>query len=468
MTSSKRNIIVALMTATFLTAIDTTVISTAMPAIARDLGGSELISWIFSIYLLTTAVTTPIYGKLADLFGRKRIFIFGASVFLIGSFLCGLAHSMVQLMMFRAIQGLGAGAVQPITLTIIGDVFTQQERARLMGLFGAMWGVAGIVGPLVGGFFVDYIAWQWIFYINIPVGLVSILLLYRFLQENLILRQVHIDYVGVGLFTLGIGLFLYTLLMGGKRSAFVLEPLTLLLLGASVLIFWIFLRVEKRAVEPMMPIQLFRRPMIAASQVLSLLQGAVLIGSSAYLPIWIQDVQGYSATTAGLAVLPMSIGWPLAAFIGGRMMMKSGYKLVTVLGMGTLVIATFFLSLLTTSSPLWAVPVVVFILGVGFGFSVTSLTIAVQSSVGWQQRGIVTGTLQFMRTMGQTVGVALLGAVLNWYLAHGDDQLSAGLMRVFLSMMGTALIGFLLSLLIPREQEQPEPELAAEKSAGGK
>ncbi|UFJ41226.1 MFS transporter [Brevibacillus humidisoli] len=457
--SSKRNIIFALMVATFLTAIDTTVISTAMPAIARDLGGSELISWVFSIYLLTTAATTPIYGKLADLFGRKRIFIFGAAVFLVGSFLCGLSGSMTQLMIFRAVQGLGAGAVQPMTLTIIGDVFTQEERARLMGLFSAMWGVAGIVGPLVGGFFVDYISWEWIFYINIPVGLVSIILIYLFFHEKLVSRQVSIDYAGAALFTLSIGTFLYTLLEGGERSGIALEPVTFGLLIGSALLFLLFLRVEKKVAEPMLPIQLFRRPLIAVSQIVSFIQGAILIGSSAYLPIWIQDVQGHSATFAGLAVLPMSLGWPIAASVGGRMLIKAGYKLVTVVGMATLVLATFFLSLLTPDSPVWAIPIAVFVLGVGFGFATTSVTIAVQSSVAWQQRGIVTGALQFMRTIGQTVGVALLGAVLNWYLAQsGSSPLAHGLMGVFTVMMGTALLGFALSWLLPREAEQAEPE----------
>ncbi|WP_241236313.1 MDR family MFS transporter [Brevibacillus marinus] len=456
---SKRNITFALLVATFLTAIDTTVISTAMPVIARELGGSELISWIFSIYLLTTAVTTPIYGKMADLFGRKRVFIFGTTVFLAGSFLCGLSGSMTQLLIFRGIQGLGAGAVQPITLTIIGDVFSQEERARLMGLFSAMWGVAGIVGPLVGGFFVDFVSWEWIFYINIPVGLVSLILIYRFFHEALTPRQVHIDYAGAVLFMLSIGIFLYTLLEGGEQSGFVPEPRSLALLGGSLLLFLLFLLVERRTSEPMLPIQLFRRPLLAVSQIVSLIQGAILIGSTAYLPIWLQDVQGYSATFAGLAVLPMSLGWPLAASFGGKLMLKSGYKRVAILGAAALVLASWFLALLTPASPAWAVPVTVFVLGVGFGLSVTSITIAVQSSVAWQERGIVTGTLQFTRTIGQTVGVALLGAVLNWYLAKGDGGgLAAGLMAVFAVMLGAALLSFALAWFLPRQAQRAESE----------
>lgn len=449
---SKRKITLALLVATFLTAIDTTVISTAMPVIARDLGGSERISWIFSIYLLTTAVTTPIYGKMADLFGRKRVFIFGTTVFLAGSFLCGLSGSMTQLMIFRGIQGLGAGAVQPITLTIIGDVFTQEERARLMGLFSAMWGVAGILGPLVGGFFVDFISWEWIFYINIPVGLVSLFLIYRFFHESLTPRQVHIDYAGATLFMLSIGLFLYTLLEGGEQSGLVSQSRSLMFMGGSLLLFLLFLGVERRAREPMLPIHLFRRPLLAVSQIVSLIQAAILIGSTAYLPIWLQDVQGHSATFAGFAVLPMSLGWPIAASLGGKLILKWGYKQVTLLGSATLVFASWLLTLLTPESPVWAVPVAVFVLGVGFGFTVTSITIAVQSSVAWQERGIVTGSLQFTRTIGQTVGVAVLGDVLNRYLAPGDDAaLAAGLVAVYAMMLGAALLSFALAWFLPKQ-----------------
>ncbi len=456
MEGSKRNIIVALMVATFLTAIDTTVVSTAMATIVRDLGGSELISWVFSIYLLTAAVTTPIYGKLADLFGRKRVFLFGTTLFLVGSVLCGLSGSMMQLMIFRSLQGLGAGAVQPITLTIIGDIFTQEERARLMGLFGAMWGVAGIVGPLVGGFFVDYVSWHWIFFINVPVGLISILLIVRSFRERMVPKAVQIDYLGAVLFTLSIGLFLYTLLAGGEHDWRLTDAL---LLAASAVLFAVFLAVEKRAPVPMLPLALFKRRLIAVSEAVSFMQGAVLIGSSAYLPLWIQQIQGHSATYSGFALLPMSIGWPLASSLGGRLLLKAGYKRVAVIGMAVLAASTTWLALLTPESPAWTIPVLLFFFGAGFGFSVTSLTIAVQSSVTWQQRGVATGSLQFVRTVGQTVGVAILGAWLNMYLhRYGAAGTAAGLSGVFLLMLLTALAGLVLALLLPAQAEQAKEE----------
>ena len=457
MDSTKRNVFIALMVATFLTAIDTTIISTAMATIIRDLGQSEYISWVFSIYLLTAAVTTPIYGKLADLFGRKRIFLFGIILFIIGSFLCGLSQSMIQLMIFRAIQGLGAGAVQPITMTIIGDIFTQEERARLMGLFGAVWGIAGIVGPQVGGFFVDFVSWHWIFYINIPVGLVSILLISRSFHENIQKKQVYIDIPGVVLFSISVGLFLYTLLSGNETGSSLLTGSSLVLFLISAVVFAAFLQVEKRAKEPMLPLGLYKRKLITISQAVSFAQSAVLIGISAYLPIWIQDIEGHSATYSGFTLLPMSIGWPLAASIGGRILIKSGYKVATVIGSAIMVLGSGWISMITTESPQWMIPSATFVLGLGFGFSVTAITIAVQSSVAWQQRGVAVGSLQFVRTMGQTIGVAVLGAFFNSYMT--SNQVSAkvlGLESVFHIMFYCAVVGLFVAVALPKHAEQVE------------
>lgn len=457
MDSTKRNVFIALMVATFLTAIDTTIISTAMATIIRDLGQSEYISWVFSIYLLTAAVTTPIYGKLADLFGRKRIFLFGIILFIIGSFLCGLSQSMIQLMIFRAIQGLGAGAVQPITMTIIGDIFTQEERARLMGLFGAVWGIAGIVGPLVGGFFVDFVSWHWIFYINIPVGLVSILLISKFFHENIHKKQVYIDIPGVVFFSLGVGLFLYTLLSGGENGSSLLAGSSLVPSLISAALFVVFLQVEKRAKEPMLPLGLYKRKLITISQAVSFVQSVVLIGTSAYLPIWIQDIEGHSATYSGFTLLPMSIGWPLAASIGGRILIKSGYKLAAIIGSSILVLGSGWMAMITPESPEWMIPIAVFVLGLGFGFSVTSITIAVQSSVSWQQRGVAVGSLQFVRTMGQTVGVAVLGAFFNSYMiANQVSGKVLGLQSVFQIMFNCAVLGLVIAVALPKHAEQVE------------
>ncbi len=455
MQDPRRNVLVALLVATFLTALDTTVVSTATPVIVRDLGQSQYLSWIFSSYLLTTAVTTPIYGKLADLFGRKRVFLAGSAIFIIASLLCGLSGSMLQLMIYRALQGIGAGAIMPITMTILGDIFNQEERAKIMGLISMMWGVAAIVGPLVGGFFVDYISWHWIFLINIPVGIASMLLIIRYFQEKLVKRKVHIDYLGAIFFTLSVGLFLYTLLSGGEGRGVTLDASSLTMLAISIVLFIVFLSIERRAKEPMLPLSLYKSKLNLYSQATGFALSAVLIGAGAYLPMWIQSVQGHSATFAGFSLLPESIGWPIAASLGGRLLIKRGYKIVTLIGTILLVLSSIWIATITPATPEWVIPVAIFFLGMGFGFSFTAMTIAVQSSVGWQQRGVATGGLQFMRTMGQTVGVAVLGVWFNHaLLTNASGAMAQGLMGVFVLMLVTAVIGFVLSLCLPKHAPQ--------------
>ncbi|MET3291996.1 UNVERIFIED_CONTAM: EmrB/QacA subfamily drug resistance transporter [Brevibacillus sp. OAP136] len=459
MKDPRRKVLIALLVSTFLTAIESTVVSTAMPKIVRDLGESQYLSWIFSIYLLTMAVTTPIYGKLADLFGRKRVFMVGTGIFLVGSLLCGLSGSMFQLMIFRAVQGLGAGAVQPITMTILGDIFNQQERAKVMGLVSSMWGMAGIVGPLVGGFFVDYVSWHWIFYMNIPIGLASILLLAKFFSEKIVPKKINVDYLGASLFTISVSLFLYLLLAGGEGKQSAWDGNSLILLVISIAVFIGFLFVERRVPEPMLPMSLYKSKLNVFSQAVGFTQSILLIGAGAYLPLWIQDIHGHSATYAGFALLPESIGWLIAASFGGRLMLKRGYKLVSMIGAVFLIIAGIWLATVTPETPEWVIPAVIFVMGLGFGASFTAMTIAVQSSVSWQQRGVATGTLQFMRTMGQTVGVAILGVALNVFVSKGSEgALANGLMNVFMWMLIISVIGFALSLLLPKPAKQPEGE----------
>lgn len=412
MQTNRLNVTIAMMVATFLAAIEVTIVSTAMPRIVSDLGGIKLISWVFAIYLLTTAVTTPIYGKLSDLFGRKIIFTIGTVLFLIGSMLSGLSQSMEQLILFRALQGLGAGAVLPVTFTIIGDMYSFEERAKIQGFFSGVWGVAGIIGPLVGGFFVDTLSWRWIFYINVPVGLVSIVLVWIYLHESFEKKKKHIDYWGALTFTIGMTSLLYALLSGGQTYAWdSAEIIGLFAITAISLI--LFFYIEARSPEPMLPLQLFKSRVIVIANLAGFFTSAILIGLNAYLPLWIQGILGQGATNSGLTLTPMSIGWPLGAILGGRLMLKIGSRMTNLIGMIALVAGSLWLSTVSLTTPQWIFVLIMLVVGFGFGFSVTVLSVVVQSAVDWSMRGAATSSNAFVRTLGQTLGIAVMGTFFN-------------------------------------------------------
>ncbi len=303
----QRKITSALLIATFLTAIEATIVSTATPAIVKKLGGIDLISWVVALYLLTSAVTTPIFGKLADLFGRKKVFIVGTSIFLVGSLLCGISQNMGQLILFRAIQGIGAGAVIPITFTIIGDIFTFEQRAKVQGLFSALCGIAGLFGPLVGGFLVDYVSWHWIFFLNLPFGLISMWIIGKYLEGNVGNQERKIDYGGAITFTIGTTAILYLLLAGGSSFQWN-SVMTYVLLIITVIFLVVFIRIQIKHPEPIIPIKLLYYREILIANLVSFLASAILIGLTTYIPLWVQSVLLKGATFSGFVLLPMSIG----------------------------------------------------------------------------------------------------------------------------------------------------------------
>ncbi|MDI6709949.1 MAG: MDR family MFS transporter [Bacillota bacterium] len=418
MDKQRRMITIAVLLATFLAALDITIVGTAMPTIIGRLGGMALFSWVFSIYLLTSAVSTPIYGKLADLFGRKAVFVCGTGLFLLGSALCGLAQSMPQLILFRAIQGLGAGAVLPVTITIIGDIFAAEERARMQGLFSSVWGISAIIGPGIGGFIVDYLDWRWVFYINLPLGLLAMAMILRYLAETRHPGRPRMDYLGSLTLAAGVTALLLVLLEGGGDWPWSSWPV-FALGGAALALLAFFVHHEARVPEPMLPLSLFRNRVISGSVAGNFIAGAVMIGVSSYIPLFVQGVLGGSALTAGAAVAPMSIGWPLGSTIGGRFLLRVGYKRMAVLGLGFNVLSAVMLVALAPGSPQILVTAATFTMGLGLGFSTTAFIVYVQSSVGWRQRGVATAVVQFMRTLGSTVGVALTAAIMNRLLARG-------------------------------------------------
>jgi len=418
MITNRRNVTIAVMVATFLTAMDSTVVSTAMPTIVSDLGGIRLISWVFAVYLLSSSVTAPIWGKLSDLFGRKVIFQIGTALFLLGSVLSGTAHSMDQLIWFRAFQGIGGGAVFPITLTIIGDLYQLKERARIQGLFSAIWGIAGILGPLVGGFFVDVLSWQWIFYINLPVGIVSMVLIGVFLREEFAKKKHKIDYAGAITFAVSMTALLYALLTGGQNGVAWSSAQEIFLFVMSGILLMLFFWIEARSSEPMLPLQLFRQRAIVMSNLASLFASGVMIGLSVYLPLWIQGILGHSATSAGLTLTPMSIGWPLGATLCGRIMFRLSPRWTSVVGASCLLVSAGWLALIGPTTPYVSLIVIMLLIGFGFGFVMTVFTVLVQSAVGWNLRGAATASNQFVRSLGQTLGVAGFGTWFNFQLLH--------------------------------------------------
>ncbi|MMZ50793.1 Multidrug resistance protein 3 [compost metagenome] len=426
MKTNRRNVTIAMLVATFLAAIEVTIVSTAMPRIVSDLGGLKLISWVFAIYLLTTSVTTPIYGKLADLFGRKIIFTFGTVVFLLGSVLCGLSQSMEQLILYRAIQGIGAGAVLPVTFTIIGDIYSFEERAKIQGLFSSVWGISGIIGPLVGGFFVDVLSWHWIFFVNIPFGIIAVVLVWMYLNESFEKKKQHIDYAGAVTFTIGMCALLYAFLTGGQEYPWS-SGMIVTLFAVAVVFLGVFVIVEIKSQEPMLPLQLFSIRSISISNLVSFIVSAVLIAITAYLPMWIQGVYGGAATNSGLALAPMSIGWLFGAIASGQLMVRIRTRNTALLGLLTVMLASLWLALISIDTSQIVIVAIMFIVGLGFGLAVTVFTVTVQSSVDWKLRGAATASNSFVRTLGQTFGIAMFGtlfnsAIVRYMQEHGLEE----------------------------------------------
>ncbi|WP_245629104.1 MDR family MFS transporter [Alicyclobacillus shizuokensis] len=421
--TNRTMVTVAMLVAILLVAIDVTVVSTAMPRIIEELSGLRMTSWVFAVYTLTTCVTTPIYGKLADLFGRKTVFSVGVILFVLGSMLSGAAQSMTQLIWFRAFQGIGAGAVMPITFTIIGDLFPGEQRARMQGLFSSVWGIAGLLGPLVGGLFVDEVSWRWIFYINLPVGFISLLLVWLFLHETFDRKQQQIDYGGALAFTVGITALLYALLGGGQQFTWT-SPTAVGLFVIAAISLLVFVMVETKVSQPMLPLSLFRIPVITVSNLIAFLASCVLIGGNVYLPMWIQLILGHSATSSGLTLMPMSLAWPIGATLAGRYMYKVGSKTTTVIGGILIAAGCAWLLAVSLGSPYWYFVGIMVVIGWGMGYAMTPTTVLIQSAVGWQMRGAATASNTFVRSLGQTVGVAAFGTWFNNSLgayahAHG-------------------------------------------------
>jgi EmrB/QacA subfamily drug resistance transporter len=483
-------VLAALMVATALAALDATIVATAVPSIVADVGGFASFPWLFSIYLLTQAISVPIYGRLSDLFGRKPILFVGIGVFLLGSTLCGAAWSMLTLIVFRGLQGIGAGAIIPMTSTIVGDLYRVEERGKAQGYISSVWGVASVLGPALGGLLSEYASWRWIFFVNLPVGVVAIAMLQLNLRERVERRPHRIDYPGAAVLAAGLSLAILALLEGGVQWAWSSAPSIALFAAAGALLS-AFVAIERQAAEPILPPWLFGRRMLLAGNLSTFAVGAVLIGQSSYVPTYAQGVVGVGPVLAGFALCGYSLGWSSASSVSPRLYLRFEFRTTALVGglfmiAGCVVFATF----VHEDSRLWRVAVATVVTGIGLGFSSTAVIVGIQSVVGWSRRGVVTGTNLFMRSIGSAVGVAVFGSIANTTIAHRlqnpppalqgklPSSVNAAALTfshghrspavvaytrqalfqathwIFVALVGAAVLGFVAQLALPRRTEE--------------
>ncbi|MBO1003573.1 MDR family MFS transporter [Pseudogracilibacillus auburnensis] len=490
-TKLKRPFILAsVMLGMFLSAIEATIVATAMPSIVADLQNFSLYSWVFSAYLLSSSATVLIFGKLADLYGRRPIYTVGICIFLIGSTIAGFSTTMVMLIISRFIQGVGAGAIMPIATTIVGDIYTKTERAKVQGYLSAVWGISAIIGPLIGAFFVDFFHWRLVFWMNLPLGLLSMIGIFVFLKEKMKKEKRSIDFIGTFLLITSISILMYVLVEGGISISWNSIQMWILI-GVVLVTFLLFIIHGKRIEEPIIPSHIWTYRMIKVANIASLFTGMILISVSSYLPTFVQGVLGKSAIIAGFTLTAMSIGWPIASTVAGRLLLIIGYRKTSILGGISLLIGTgFFMLLPVIQQPFWA-GIGSFFVGIGMGMTSTSFIVAIQTTVKWEVRGIATATNMFMRTIGSALGVAFLGGILNNQINREIEQanltatvtvdavdqlldqnevahlsaeavkvlqqgLLSGLTYVYIGVCAIALISFIVILFIPHREKIQE------------
>lgn len=411
--SNTKIVTIAIFLTTFMTAIEGTIVSTAMPTIVSDLNGLEIMNWVVSTFLLMTAVSTPIYGKLADSIGRKPVFLFGIAVFVVGSALCGIAQNMVELILFRVIQGLGSGAVQPVAVTIIADLYTLEKRAKMLGLNSGFWGVASVIAPLLGGFIVQHLSWHWIFYINVPLGIIAFLLVVFFLKKRKTSSNSTLDLKGTTclvIFLLALMVFLQELENG----------LTIVLLGLVVIIIVsaiIFFKAEKRAKDPIMPLDMLSSKEFTMINLITLLISGVVIGFEFYIPTWMQGINATSASIAGFAVTPSSLMWIVGSFLIGGMLGRWGIKKTYDYMLLILIVADLALILVPIYTSFWIFCLIAAFNGTAFGAITTASQVRSQVLVGHDKIGVATSFNTLMKYLGQTMMVSIYGITFNVVVA---------------------------------------------------
>ncbi|MCH6265982.1 MDR family MFS transporter [Neobacillus citreus] len=410
---SNINLVTAgLLLAILMSAMDNTIVATAMGTIVSDLGGLDKFVWVTSAYMVAVMAGMPIFGKLSDMYGRKRFFLFGLTVFLIGSALCGLSQTIVQLSIFRAIQGIGGGALMPIAFTIVFDIFPPEKRGKMTGLLGAVFGLSSVLGPLLGAYITDYISWHWIFYVNIPLGLVSIILIVRYYHESLQHSKLKIDWLGAVTLVISVVSLMFALELGGKEYDWN-SALIISLFVSFVVFFVAFFIAEFKAAEPILPLWLFKRRLFAASQILAFLYGGTFIILTVFIPIFVQAVYGGTAKNAGLILTPMMLGSVAGSSIGGIFLTKTSYRNLMIISIISYVVGMYCLGTMTEDTSRLMLTIFMILVGFGVGFSFSLLPTASLHNLEPQYRGTANSTNSFLRSFGMTLGVTIYGTIQN-------------------------------------------------------
>jgi len=454
--SERGPVLLSLMLAMGLIAMDATILATAVPSVVRDLGSYQQFPWLFSIYLLAQAVSVPIYSKLADTVGRKPIVLIGIALFLLGSILCGLAWSMPSLILFRLLQGLGAGAVGPMVATIVGDIYTLSERAVVQGYIASVWALSSVVGPALGGVFAQFDAWRLIFFINIPLCLIAAWMLLRHFHEQIEKRRHRIDYAGAVLLTIGLTAIIVGVLEGGNAWAWQSAPSLACFVGGAIALV-AFALVERRAAEPIIDLRLISGRLILTTTLASLAIGALLTGITSFAPAYLQGAIAVPPLLAGLAVAALTLGWPLSAANAGRLYLRHGFRFTALIGASIATVGSIGLALVGPYPNAYTLAAVAFVIGFGLGWTAAPTLIVAQASVGWGERGAVTGMNTFARSAGSAVGVAVFGAISNAVMAAGGGSADpATVVRastwVFIAAAVTAALVLVAVFAMPKDR----------------